>query len=161
MKKIASIAFGALCLIGAMLAGQIASEIAETSLNQSKQNRLESASNTYEHVDRNKLLRSLATIQNENFPIMVDDITRADSAVAVGESQFMYLYTILGETPAKSDEGAFGQALAETVRPIILNNYKTSDKMKFFRDWNIELVYVYRSESGAELVRIAISPEDF
>ncbi len=163
MKKIGSIVFIVLCVLGALIAGQLGRETAQTFLaKRAKQNRIErSQPNRFERSEQSQLLRSVADELNRNLPAVLDKMTRLDSTTAIGENQFLYSYTVLGVTSDELDDGTLTQTFAKRMQPQLLNNYRNSASMKLFRDLGVELIYAYRSESGSELTRISISPDDF
>ena len=44
------------------------------------------------------------------------------------------------------------EALRNAIRRILIANYKTSPKMKFMRDHDLELHYEYRDKNGESLL---------
>ena len=102
------------------------------------------------------LLRT-ANETNKSLPIVLDQHTRLDTTIAGGGNQFTYLYTLINIDPDLFDSASF---IAE-MKPRLIKQYETHADMKAFRDMNVELTYCYRSEEGAELVNIKISPDEF
>jgi len=108
-------------------------------------------------VTFNGTLIKVADELNRNLPIMVDRNTRLDSTMALPDGKFVYLYTIIG-----LDETAINkETFADRMRPKLINNYRTEESMKTFRENNMQLLYKYKTEKGESIADITISPRDF
>ena len=88
--------------------------------------------------------------------MMVDAATRLDATAALPGKKFMYKYTLV-------DSSMIGKAaeIETAMRPMLINNYKTADQMKDFREHGVTLVYSYFDEQGNQLTSFEISPNDF
>lgn len=107
------------------------------------------------HVD--KTLIAAAEAMNRNLPITLDRHTRLDTTFALPGNRFTYQYTMVGIDPAEVNVEEFVAAM----RPNLIAQYQTNKDMQGFRDMNVILTYSYKTEAGAELIRIEISPADF
>lgn len=92
---------------------------------------------------------------NQSCPIMVDQETRLDNAVAMPGKIFQYNYTLVNL--AKDSINISG--LESYIKPMILNNVKTNPDMKSFRDNKITMTYTYKDKYGVFITRIDITPE--
>jgi hypothetical protein len=102
-------------------------------------------------------LMQMAEEVNNSLPTMVDAETRLDATTAGPGKSFIYVYSLVNRF--KQDINI--PSLQETMRPKILENYRTNEKMKYFRDENVELHYRYNDKNGALLFEIVVSPKDF
>lgn len=107
------------------------------------------------HFD--KVLTNTANEMNKTLPMNVDSATRLDTTIGGPGKRFTYIYTLL--TVGKTNVDL--PLLQNNMRPQIIANYKTSDRMKVFRDQNVELNYEYKDKDGNVLFTIAVSPKDF
>lgn len=107
------------------------------------------------HFD--KVLMNTANEMNKTLPMNVDSGTRLDTTIGGPGKKFTYIYTLLTVEKTNLDL----PSLQKNMRPQIIANYKTSDRMKVFRDQNVELNYEYKDKDGNLLFSIAVSPKDF
>ena len=52
------------------------------------------------------------------------------------------------------------QTIVDSMRPITVNNYRTSKEMSDLRKMGVTLVYSYADEKGNEIARFEIGPQD-
>ncbi len=94
---------------------------------------------------------------NSNCPMMVDQETRLDNAVALPGKVFQYNYTLVNILKDSLDVPAFEEAM----RPMILGNVKTNPDLQQFRDNGVTMAYYYKDRAGTFLSRITIAPDDY
>ena len=102
-----------------------------------------------------KAMMEAASQINKSCPIMVDQETRLDNAVAMPGKVFQYNYTLVNF--AKDSVNIPG--LEGYMKPMILNNVKTNPDMKGFRDNKVTMTYTYKDKDGVFITRIDITPE--
>ena len=155
MKKVVSVVGILVCVVGALVAKQLAKEhLAVLRSKQPKNGRSVPLSH-------NQSLNSISTMLNHQLPTMLDETTRLDSTSVEDGELFVYSYTLVGVTTTEIEDGTFKKVFTKQMYPQLLNNYRTSPDMKLFRDLNAELLYVYRDEDGTVLEKITVSPSDF
>lgn len=102
-----------------------------------------------------KQLMAAASELNKTCPIMADQYTRLDNAVALPDNVFQYNYTIV--TNDKSEINT--DTVKKYMEPGIINNIRTSPSLKFFREHKTTLVYSYRDKNGAFAWKITVTPD--
>lgn len=102
-----------------------------------------------------KLMMATASELNKSCPIMVDEHTRFDNAIAMANNSFQYNYTLVDVEAANINP----DTLKKYILPGILNNVKTSPDLKFIRDHETTLIYNYRDKTGAFILKLPVSPE--
>jgi len=102
-------------------------------------------------------LMHIASEQNKNLPEMIDRVTRLDNTIAVPGNTLIYNYTLFNNSGAVIDTSR----IIESLKPRIINNVKTNDEMKFFRDNEVTLVYKYSDSTGVPLMEIRVTPDDY
>jgi hypothetical protein len=105
----------------------------------------------------NKVLMESASELNKSCPIMIDNATRLDNAVALSDNVFQYNFTLVNmvKDSVNIDD------LKKRIEPNILNNAKTNPEMKTIRDNKTTLNYYYKDKSGVYLFTISIKPEQY
>lgn len=102
-----------------------------------------------------KAMMATAGELNKSCPIMVDEHTRFDNAVAMANNSFQYNYSIVDvEATAINPD-----TLKKYILPGIVNNVKTSPDLKFIRDHKTTLIYNYRDKNGVFVLKINVTPE--
>ena len=91
---------------------------------------------------------------NATLPKMLDSVTRFDST-SVNANHFCYHYIVLGEAAKLTPD-----QITAAMRPSLVDNYKTKDEMKSFRDNNVTLDYTYSDSSGKQIAQIEINAGD-
>ena len=85
---------------------------------------------------------------NEKTPLMVDEVTRLDSAKAL-PMEIQYNYTIIGiEDLEVEDKTEF----EKNTR----NHVKSAKELRFFRDNGVDMSYRYKNEAGKEIITFTI-----
>ena len=85
---------------------------------------------------------------NESTPLMVDDVTRLDSATAL-PMEIKYTYTLIGIEELGEEEK---NELEKNTR----NHISTAPDLKFYRENGIDMSYLYRNESGKDVCSFKI-----
>lgn len=94
---------------------------------------------------------------NKSCPMMVDQITRMDNAVALPGRIFQYNFTMINMDVASIDK----EELKKNLEPVIINTVKTSPELKLFRDKEITIVYYYRDINGNYMFKISVGPKQY
>ena len=102
-----------------------------------------------------KVLAETASDINRNLPMMVDQFTRINATAPLPGKKLLYKYTLLNLDPLPDR-----QTIIDSMRPITVNNYKTSQEMDGLREMGVTLVYSYADEKGNEIARFEIGPQD-
>jgi hypothetical protein len=102
-----------------------------------------------------KVLMNAASEINKTCPIMVDEYTRLDNAVALPNSTFEYNYTILNHDKTEINL----DTAKKYIEPVLLKRVKTDPDSKFFRDKDVILLYNYRDKNGVFVVKYSITPD--
>ncbi len=102
-----------------------------------------------------KLLMQTANEVNKTCPMMVDQFTRLDNALAVPGNSFQYNYTLIN-----NDKSEISLDTAKKyIEPVIINRVKTDPGLKFFRDKNVTMIYNYRDKNGVFVVKYTVTPD--
>lgn len=104
-----------------------------------------------------KVMMKTAEELNKSCPIMVDEFTKMDNAIALPGKIFQYNYTVFGFTREEVDTIAF----KANMEPQIINNIRTNPDMKFIRDNEATLRYYYKGETGAYWFKISVEPKKY
>lgn len=94
---------------------------------------------------------------NKNCPFMVDQYTRFDNTIAGPGKSLAYNYTVVNYEATELNI----ESIRGNLTPILINNIKTNEDMKCFRENKVSLKYNYRDKSGVFLFSILINPEDY
>ena len=102
-----------------------------------------------------KAMMAAASELNKTCPIMVDQETRLDNAVALPDNAFQYNYTLVNmeNTEVNPD------TLKKYIEPGIINNVKTSPDLKIYRDNKTTMLYNYRDKNGVFILKLSVTPE--
>lgn len=103
----------------------------------------------------NELLVEAAKSLNAQLPAMVDKHTRLEATSVLPGDKFLYEYTIVG-----MDRMPRRDQIVRETRPRITKGYRTATDLQEMRDRDITLVCSYSDESGNEVVRYEVGPED-
>ena len=104
-----------------------------------------------------KAMIQAVSIINESCPIMVDQETRLDNAVALPDNILQYNYTLVNSIKDSIDIKAF----ENYMHPMILNNVKTNPDLKIYRDNKTTMAYNYKDMNGVFISKISIIAEDY
>lgn len=104
-----------------------------------------------------KALMETASEINKSCPIMIDNATRLDNAVALPNDVFQYNYTLVSMTKdsVNIDE------LKAYLEPAITNFVKTNPDMQTMRDNKVTVNYYYKDREGVYLFTISVKPEQY
>jgi hypothetical protein len=102
-----------------------------------------------------KVMMKAASELNESCPMMVDQYTRLDNAVALPGNIFQYNYTLVDMTKAEVNL----DTVKKYFEPGIINNVKTNPDLKLQRDNKTTMVYNYRDKNGIFVVKFSVTPE--
>ncbi|MEQ9375004.1 MAG: hypothetical protein RIG68_07505 [Imperialibacter sp.] len=100
-------------------------------------------------------MMSAASEINKSCPMMVDQETRLDNAVALPENVFQYNYTLVNMEKASTD----ASQLENYLKPILINNVKSNPDMKINRDNKTTMGYYYKDKNGEFLFKVLVTPD--
>ncbi len=104
-----------------------------------------------------KAMMTAASELNESCPMMVDQETRLDNAVALPDNVFQYNYTLVNFTKEELDLEEF----TAHMEPQITNNVKTNPDLKIYRDNQVTMKYYYKDKNGVFVAQFAVTYEDY
>lgn len=104
-----------------------------------------------------KVMMQAASEINESCPIMVDQDTRLDNAIALPENVLQYNYTLVNWVKDSVDLKAF----EDYMQPMILNNVKTNPDLKIYRDNKTTMAYNYKDMNGEFITKISITADQY
>jgi hypothetical protein len=92
---------------------------------------------------------------NKQTPMQIDEYTRLDSVSAIGKTNFIYYYSLIGvdKTEVNLD------TLNKYLKPSLIENIKNSPDLKVYRDNKISLDYHYYDKNGEFMSKILVTPE--
>lgn len=102
-------------------------------------------------------MMEIASDLNKSCPIMIDNATRFDNAVALPDKVFQYNYTIVSAVKDSINI----EYLKNYIEPRILNTVKTQPEMKFLREHKTTFNYSYKDKDGVFLFMISVKPEQY
>ncbi len=102
-----------------------------------------------------KVMMNAASELNKTCPIMVDQNTRLDNAVALPDKALQYNYTLVDIE--KLDVNP--DTIKKYIEPNIINNIKTSPDLKIYRDNKATMIYNYRDKNGVFVLKLSITPD--
>ena len=102
-----------------------------------------------------KVMMQAASELNKTCPIMVDQYTRLDNAVALPDNSFQYNYTLVNLTKGEVNL----DTVKKYVEPGILNNVKTNPDMKIYRDNKTTMIYYYKDKNGEFVHKFSVTPD--
>lgn len=100
-------------------------------------------------------LKSIAAQLNSNLPVMVDPMTRLDSAQA-GDKRFHYNYTLVDY----SADDPEAEAIVAELQPSVEWTTCNEDDMRVFFMHGVSTVYSYHGNDGDLIKSITITPAD-
>ena len=89
--------------------------------------------------------------------MMVDQITRMDSAAFLSDNIFQYYYSLVTQEVNAIDV----EGLTRYLTPLITNNIITNPELKTQRDYNLTIVFHYRDRQGAFVTKLEFGPDDY
>jgi len=104
-----------------------------------------------------KALMETASEINKSCPIMIDNATRLDNAIALPDNVFQYNYTLVNMTKDSININE----LKGYIEPTIINFVKTNPDMQTIRDNKVTVNYYYKDKVGVYLFTISVKPEQY
>ena len=104
-----------------------------------------------------KTLMQTASELNKNLPMMVDAETRWDSTISGPGKSIIYLYTLVN---LSKDPDFDADEFANILRPTLVNQYRTNDSLKWYRENGISIHYQYSDKNGVFLIELKVGPQD-
>lgn len=110
-------------------------------------------------MNSDKVMEVLAKQVNAKAPMMVDNVTRFDSAVVLPGNRFQYNCTLISVEKGQLDS----IKAKELLEPGMENTIKTSDAvdLQYFRNHKTTVSYVYRDKVGQYMFTILITPDKY
>jgi hypothetical protein len=102
-----------------------------------------------------KQMSSIASELNKTCPIMIDQNTRLDNAMAMQNNTFQYTYTLINHS--KSEVNL--DTAKKYIEPFLINSVKSSPELKLFRDHKTTMVYYYLDKNGVFVVKYSVTPD--
>lgn len=102
-----------------------------------------------------KAMMEAASELNKACPIMVDQDTRLDNAVALPDNIFQYNYTLVNLD--KSEVNI--DTVKKYIEPEIINNVKTNPDLKAYRENKVTMAYNYKDKNGVFVLKISVTPD--
>jgi len=102
-----------------------------------------------------KVMMQAASELNKTCPVMVDQYTRLDNAVALPVNSLQYNYTLVDAL--KSEVNL--DTVKKYIEPGIINNVKTNPDMKIYRDHKTTFIYYYRDKNGEFVLKLSVTPD--
>lgn len=111
----------------------------------------------FKPISFDKAMMEAASELNKSCPLMVDQETRLDNAVALPDNIFQYNYTLVSLTKDSVDI----EYLQKYLEPVITNNVKTNPDLKSYRDNKVTMAYYYKDKFGIYLFKISVTPDSY
>ena len=108
----------------------------------------------------NKKLIELTDEINNSCPYMIDEITRLDNCYIKDQKTIIYNYTIIGYNE-KEMKNIFTNENIDKQKELLVNMVKTSLNFNFFKDNQINLEYIFKSELNDFIIAIKLPYELF
>jgi hypothetical protein len=93
---------------------------------------------------------------NKKLPMMIDKATRLDTVTPAPNKTLMYKYTLVDITKAGIDVAK----VQKTLKPTILEAYKTNPEMQKLRAAEISLKFQYYDKNGTFITDVEVHPSD-
>jgi hypothetical protein len=93
---------------------------------------------------------------NKKLPMMVDKVVRLDTVIPGPNKTLIYKYTLVGVAKAGVDV----EKMKSTLKPTILQNYKTNPEMQKLRSAEVSLKFQYYDKDGAFITDVEVNPSD-
>jgi hypothetical protein len=104
-----------------------------------------------------KAMMKAASELNESCPIMVDQDTRLDNAIAQVDNSFQYNYTLVNLTKTDIEIDGFTAFLEEQITTDV----RTNPDLKIYRDNKVTMMYSYKDKNGEFVTKIVVTPEEY
>lgn len=105
----------------------------------------------------NKKLTEMASTLNESSPVMLNNFTRFDNATVTEENVFQYNYTVLNIQNPDSLIKEVEISLIENIK----HEFNTNPQLRFFKENNVSIEYVYNDENRELIRRIQIDSSNY
>ena len=102
-------------------------------------------------------MMAMASEINKTCPIMVDNATRLDNAIALPDNVFQYNYTLVDMIR----DSVNIEELKGFVEPTIINFVRTNPDMETIRKNDVIIKYYYKDKAGNYLFTITVTPEQY
>lgn len=102
-----------------------------------------------------KVLANAAIDLNKTCPIMIDNETRLDNAVAVSSHYLQYNYTLVNLSVEEIDTIQAHKIIDSTI----INDVKTKPELHMYRDHQVTMAYCYKDKDGKYMMRLDVTPE--
>ncbi|MFZ9659607.1 MAG: hypothetical protein ACO29X_03560 [Arcobacteraceae bacterium] len=100
-------------------------------------------------------LNEVASGINQQLPMMLDQETRADSAIGL-DKEIVYKYTLVN-----TNQNDFSpKDLINALKPSIKNSVCTTPSVKIFPENGVKMTYSYYSKDGKFIAEFTITPQD-
>lgn len=103
----------------------------------------------------NKVMMQAASELNKTCPVMVDQYTRLDNAVALPDNSVQYNYTLVSTTKSEVNM----DTVMKYIKPSIINNVRTNPDLKLYRENNTTMVYSYKDMNGEFVYKLSVTPD--
>jgi hypothetical protein len=104
-----------------------------------------------------EVMMKAASELNKSCPFMVDEETRLDNTISLPDKIFQYNYTLVNLQIEDIDI----DAMVSYLEPGLINNVRTNPDMKYQRDSEVTLAYVYKDRDGVFLTKILVTPDKY
>jgi hypothetical protein len=104
-----------------------------------------------------KEMMAYASELNKSCPVMIDNATRFDNAMALPGNIFQYNYTLVSMVKDSLNI----EKLKNYIEPTIINFVKSNPDMKTVRDHRSTLNYYYKDRTGIYLFTVTVKPEQY
>jgi len=105
----------------------------------------------------NKVMIELADEINKKCPSQVDEDLRLDNAIAMSNNKFKYNYTLINLEKQNIDSNE----IKGIIEPTLINNIKTQNSFKIFRDNKTTLSFNFNDKNGQYVFEINVTPENY
>ena len=104
-----------------------------------------------------KVMMQSASELNKTCPVMVDQYTRLDNAIALPGNTLQYNYTLVDILKGEVNT----DTVKKYVEPGIINNVKTNPEMKIYRDNKTTFIYYYKDKNGEFVLKFSVTPDRY
>ncbi len=102
-------------------------------------------------------MMQVASELNKTCPIMVDNETRLDNAIALPGNIFQYNYTLIN----MDKERIFIDEIKKYLEPQLVRNISTNPDFKSFRENKVTMSFNYVDKNGAFVIKINVTPDKY
>ena len=109
----------------------------------------------FKPVTFDKAMMEAASELNKTCPVMVDEETRLDNAMALPDNIFQYNYTLINLDKSQVNI----DTVKKYIEPGLINNVKTNPDLKVYRENKVTMAYNYKDKNGVFILKINVTPE--